>query len=168
MKKLVVAFVGVALFAGVAAAATTTATITPEKFGSLVLQESTVADAKALFGQPTKIRKLGPGCWDNMKRLYWGSGLNIYFYSSRGSHRVLQPIVKQTLIDLANGDRWRVETGRGLQIGDTEKRLLELYPKAKNHGSRTYTLLVRDGYKYQTATLDADDRVKKLSAALSC
>ena len=168
MRRHLISLGLVLALTGVAAAATTTAEITPDKFGTLVLQESTIDDAKTLFGEPTQFKRLGEGCWDKMRRLKWGTGLTIFFYLSRGEQRVLQPVVKQRLLDLANGDQWRVETGRGLTIGDSKKRLLELYPKAKNYGSRTYTLLVKDGYKYQTATLDADDRVKKLSAAISC
>ena len=168
MKRLTALVFALSVLAATARAATTTAEITPGRFGSLVLAESTLNDAKALFGEPTKTKRFGEGCWDNMRRLWWGDDLSIFFYESEGKNRVLQPIVKNAQIDLANGDRWRVETGRGLTIGDSKKRLLELYPKAKNHGTRTYTLLVKDGYKYQTATLDADDRVKKLSAALSC
>ena len=168
MKKFILAIVLVASPTGLAAAATETVSITPNRLGSLVLEESTKEDAKALFGDPTNEKQLGDGCWPDMQRLRWGTGLTITFYSDDGVHRVLQPTVKETAIDLATGDQWRVETGRGLKIGDSKRRLLDLYPKAKNYGTRTYTLLVREGYKYQTATLDRGDRVTRLSAAVSC
>ena len=47
--------------------------------------------------------------------------------------------------------------------------MLVLYPNADNNGSgRTYNLVVKDGYKYLTATLDSDDRVASLLASESC
>ena len=162
-----VSFLVVALASGVLAA-TTTAEITPNRFGSLRLAETTLEEAKDILGDPTRVKRLGQGCWDKMKRVWWGDELRILFILSQGKHVVHTPRVTAPIIDVANGDKWRVETGRGLQIGDTRERLLELYPNAKNYGSRTYTLLVRDGYKYQTATLDDSDRVTALAASHSC
>ena len=167
-KSLLAVAIATLALSGVATAATETVSITPNRLGSLVLEESTIEDATALFGEPTETEEIGDGCWTGMRRLRWGTDLSIVFYLDDDTHRVLQPVVKDGTLDLADGNQWRVETGRGLKIGDSKRRLVDLYPKAKNYGTRTYTLLIREGYKYQTATLDGDDRVKKLSAAVSC
>ena len=168
MKSSFIAAVLVLAMVSSALAATTTAEITPNKFGSLRLAETTLEEAKGILGEPTRVKRLGQGCWDRMKRVWWGDDLRILFILSGGDHVVHTPRVTATQIDVAGGDRWRVMTGRGLQVGDSKARLLELYPNAKNYGSRTYTLLVRDGYKYQTATVDDNDRVKALTASHSC
>ena len=167
-KTFVASLLFIALMAPASFAATTTAEITPNRFGSLRLAETTLEEAKDILGEPSRVKRLGPGCWDKMKRVWWGDDLRILFILSGGHHVVHTPRVTATQIDVAGGDRWRVMTGRGLQVGDSKARLLELYPNARNYGSRTYTLLVRDGYKYQTATLDDHDRVKALAASHSC
>jgi hypothetical protein len=131
--------------------------------------KTTLADAKAQLGEPTKINPIGRGCWDRMKRLSWGDHLKILFVYSGDHHVVHTPKVMAKQFPVAGNDRWRVATGRGLEVGDSKERMIELYPNADNHGrGRTYTLLVKDEYKYLTATLDSSDRVKSLLASESC
>jgi hypothetical protein len=168
MKKALFLAMSALALAVPTSAATVDAEITPDRFGSFRISETTLREAKRTLGEPTKIERIGQGCWDRMKILKWGPDLRILFIYSGGHHVVHTPRTKARIIDVAGGDRWRMVTGRGLEIGDSKRRLLDLYPNAKNHGTRTYTLLVRDGYKYQTATLDRSDRVVALAASHSC
>ena len=158
----------VLLVAAPSGAATTEVSITPDRLGPLKIAETTLEEAKAHLGEPTNVRHLGRGCWDGMKRLSWGPDLKILFVRSEDHHVVQMPKVSAKDLDVAAGDRWRVSTGRELQVGDSERRLLDLYPRAKSRGGRSYTLIVKDGYKYLSARLDQADRVAWISAAESC
>jgi hypothetical protein len=168
LKLLIAVPLVLLLAAGSSGAATTEARITPVRLGTIRISETTLEEAKAEFGEPAKIKPLGTGCWERMKRLYWGDDLRILFVYVDGRHVVLTPRVSARHVDLANGDRWRVATAEGLEVGDTEDRLRELYPRARNYGSRTYTLEVRNEYQYLSAILGQDDRVKALSASEQC
>jgi hypothetical protein len=157
------------LVIGPASAATMDAIITTNRLGPLRLNKTTLAEAKAQLGEPTKINPIGQGCWDRMKRLSWGDDLKILFVYSRNHHVVHTPKVMSKQFPVSGNDRWRAATARGLEVGDTKERMLELYPNADNNGSgRTYNLVIKDGYKYLTATLDSDGRVASLLASETC
>ena len=171
MRSRWVAVLGLAILVvgPTAAAATTEATITVNGLGPLKIGETTLAEAKDQLGEPTKVNPLGDGCFARMKRLSWGDDLKILFVHSGGQHVVHTPKVMAKQFPVAGNDRWQVATARGLQVGDSMERMFELYPNADNHGSgRTYNLLVKDEYKYLTATLDPTDRVGSLLASESC
>jgi hypothetical protein len=160
---------GAFLIVGPAAAATTDATITPSRLGPLRISKTTLAEARAQLGEPTKVNPLGDGCFARMKRLSWGDDLKLLFVYSGEHHVVHTPKVMAKQFPVAGNDRWQVATARGLQVGDSKDRMFELYPNADNHGSgRTYNLVVKHEYKYMTATLDSTDRVASLLASESC
>ena len=169
LRLVVVLSLSSLLVVGPASATTLDASITASRLGSLRIMKTTLAEAKAQLGEPTKIKPLGDGCFARMKRLSWGDDLKILFVYSGDHHVVHTPKVMAKQFPVVNNDRWRVATARGLEVGDSMERMIELYPNADNNGSgRTYNLIVKDGYKYLTATLDSSDRVKSLLASESC
>lgn len=144
-------------------------TITPGRLGPLKIGETTLAEAKEQLGDPTKINPIGDGCFPRMKRLSWGDDLKILFVYSEDHHVVHTPKVMAKQFPVAGNDRWHVATAKGLEVGDSKERMLELYPNADNNGSgRTYNLVVKDEHKYLTATLDPSDRVASLLASELC
>jgi len=116
------------VLAAAAPAAAHTYTINGDwKIGTFaVKRDGTLAGAIDAFGQPGSRDRNGEICTVRWAR----HGLRIVFYNL-GGHNPCRPAIGFFSNARAKGTHW--ETNRGLEIGDGQRRLRDLYPKATFH-----------------------------------
>ena len=129
MRKPVIVLAAVALVLATAASASAhTFTIRGDwKMGPfLVKRDGTLRGAIDAFGTPgdRDRRAGGAACVVRWPR----HGLRIHFYNL-GGHNACRPAHGFFSHARARGPHW--ETGRGLEIGDRQRRLKSLYPNAR-------------------------------------
>ena len=100
--------------------------VTPNRVGPIEMNETTVAETKEIFGEPRSRLVKQVGCF-KVVRLRW-DGLQTYHYKQ--SKTIADVRIRDEQIQAAQGV-YRFHTKRGLQVGDTEARLRELYPHRK-------------------------------------
>jgi hypothetical protein len=133
MKKIIVAAAaGAVLLVAAASASAHQFTIRGDwKMGSfLVKRDGTLRGAIDAFGAPGDVdrRSGGSSCVVRWPR----HGLRMAFYNL-GGHDACRPAHGFFSNARARGPHWR--TGRGLEIGDSRRRLRNLYPKAAHHSA---------------------------------
>jgi hypothetical protein len=92
----------------------------------LVKEDGTLRGAIDAFGRPGDKDRRGSTC-----TVRWGRhGLKIVFYNL-GGENPCRPAYGYFGRARAQGPHW--ETNRGLEIGDRQRRLRNLYPRAEHH-----------------------------------
>jgi hypothetical protein len=134
VKRMAVAVAAVAVtLVAAASAGAHTFTIRGDwKMGSfLVKQDGTLRGAIDAFGQPgsRERRYGGSACVVRWPR----HGLKIHFYNL-GGRDACRPAYGFFLHARARGPHW--QTSRGLEIGDSRRRLRNLYPNATHHSAQ--------------------------------
>jgi hypothetical protein len=131
MKRLVVGMSAIAVMAvGAASASAHEFTIRGDwKIGSfLVKRDGTLGGAIDAFGMPGSRARSGVSCTVRWPR----HGLKIVFYNLGGRNPCRQAFGFFSNAR-ARGPHW--QTGRELEIGDRQRRLRNLYPRASFHAA---------------------------------
>jgi hypothetical protein len=129
MKRLIVATAAIAVtLSGAASASAHVFTIRGHwKIGSFLVQrDGTLGGAIDAFGKPGSRHRDGVNCTVRWPR----HGLKIVFYNL-GGQRPCRPATGYFSNARARGPHW--QTGKGLEIGDRQRRLRRLYPNAEFH-----------------------------------
>ena len=153
--RAVTAVIAAAILIG--AAALTSAherdVMTPQHVGPIVMNETTVAQMKDLFGEPRGRLVKRVGC-SKVVRLRWGR-LQTYHY--RGPRTIVDVRVRSDHVP-ARAGAYRFHTRRDLRVGDSEARLQELYPKRKPlthpHGGHIHYRLAGEYEKLMAKVVD--------------
>jgi hypothetical protein len=91
--------------------------------GPLRVGTGTLAQARAVYGSPSAVRRSGQTCTARWSSAQLSVSFLAFDSDPCGSGVVVYAV--------ATGRRWR--TDRGLRIGDSASRLRALYPRAKAH-----------------------------------
>ena len=105
---------------------------TKHRAGPIRNNETTIGDLKDWFGEPDSVKKVRRGCI-KVWRAKWGKRLRVYAWRLEGRRRVAETWVSKRTITSDEHGTLRMHTRRGLRVGNTVKRLKNLYPKAERH-----------------------------------
>jgi hypothetical protein len=105
--------------------------VTPRKAGPIVREETTLAQMRDWFGDPTERRTVTVAC-SRVTKARWGRRLLVYAWRDHGRHVAAVFIRARSLRSREHGEL-TIETARGLSVGDSERRLRRLYPNSNPH-----------------------------------
>jgi hypothetical protein len=108
-----------------------TALVTPGKAGPIVREETTLAQMRDWFGEPSARRTVTVAC-SRVIKARWGRRLVVYAWRNR-PRRVAAVFIRARSLRSAEHGELSVETARGLSVGDSRRRLRELYPHSNPH-----------------------------------
>lgn len=108
-------------------------TITSTRIGNLRAGVATLRDVKAKFGAPSEFKSVTAVCGPGPHRVaQWGWGLVVHFFRSDGSWIMNARFkVRSETLATESAGSVRVETYKGLAVGASRRRLLNLYPNAQ-------------------------------------
>ncbi|MGH2821197.1 MAG: hypothetical protein ACRDJ5_11145 [Actinomycetota bacterium] len=138
--------------------------MTPNRGGPIRRGETTMTQMRRWFGPPSARRVVQVGCV-RVVRARWGDDLRVY--ASRGETRVVEAVFVRArrLVSSRHGEL-RMHTGKGLRVGDRERKLRRLYPPKRGitHAGHThYRLRTARHGSYMMAKV-VDHRVVQLEA----
>jgi hypothetical protein len=111
--------------------------MTAHRAGPIRNGETTVAEAKDRFGEPTRVKKTKIGCEVKITKLFWGKRLKVYFAGWGSNRKATETWVRRRNVATATGGEMTFHTRRMLRVGDSLKRLKAKYPKAEpTHGPK--------------------------------
>jgi hypothetical protein len=135
---LVSALVGISLVPGGTVSAHNGEDVTPRKAGPIRRQETTMRQMRKWFGAPSSRKVEQVGCV-KVIQARWGHRLMVY--ASRTEPRTVEAtfIRRRNLTSKVHGDL-ALHTRRGLRVGNRERRLRALYPRARpeTHAGHTH------------------------------
>jgi hypothetical protein len=106
---------------------------TKHRAGPIRNNKTTIGDLKDWFGQPDSVERVRRGCI-KVWRAKWGDRLRVYAAKHpEGGRRVAETWVNKRKITSDEHGTLRMHTRRGLRVGNSVKRLKDLYPKAQRH-----------------------------------
>lgn len=109
-----------------------------KRAGPIVRSNTTMAELKDWFGDPT-VREVVPvGCVQVIKAK-WGKKLMVYAWRDEGHPVAATFVRKRTITSSEHGDL-TMHTHKDLRVGDRERRLRNLYPGAEpmTHDGHTH------------------------------
>ena len=105
---------------------------TAKRAGPIKVEQTSLDQATAWFGDPTVTKQLHIGCTDvTMAR--WRKKLKIYHHEVEGELVAAEVWVWRRKIKSTDHGTIGMHTRRGLRVGDTRARLLELHPEATKY-----------------------------------
>jgi hypothetical protein len=120
------------VLAGTHAAAHKPDVFTAKRAGPIKVEETTLDQATSWFGDPTATKQLHIGCQDvTMAR--WGKRLKAYHHEVEGELVVAEVWLWKRNLTTDEHGTIAMRTRRGLRVGDTKARLVELYPSATRY-----------------------------------
>jgi hypothetical protein len=135
--------------------------IRPAKAGPIVREETTLAQLRDWFGPPTVRRPVTVAC-SRVTKARWGRRLQVYAWRDEDRHVAAVFVRRLSLHSTEHGDL-AIHTARGLSVGDSERRLRRLYPRARpqTHAGHTHYRLRTGAYDaYLMAKVVANDVVQ--------
>ncbi len=109
--------------------------INGDKAGPIRNGETTLATAESWFGPADAVKRLIVGCKVPLKRARWYGELVIFFGRGPDGTATEAKVLRRTLSSAAHGDI-TVHTRKGLEIGDSRRKLQRLYPDATRYERR--------------------------------
>jgi hypothetical protein len=136
--------------------------VTPNKAGPIRRGETTMAEMREWFGEPSANEVVRVGCV-RVNRVRWGQRLKVF--TQRDDHRTADTIfVRKRVVSSSEHGDLTMHTAKGLKVGNRERRLRNLYPNAEpiTHSGHTHYRLDtnREG-EYVMAKV-VDNRVVRL------
>jgi hypothetical protein len=112
--------------------------IRPVSAGPIVREETTLAQLRDWFGAPTVRRPVTVAC-SRVTKVRWGRRLEVYAWRDEVRHVAAVFVRKRSIHSSEHGDL-RIHTRRGLSVGDSNRRLRELYPRSTpmTHAGHTH------------------------------
>jgi hypothetical protein len=105
--------------------------INRKKAGPVKIAETTLKDAKKIFGKPDTNKIVRRGCI-KVRRARWGNALTIYF--GKGPKGVATEVrVRKKEVGTKTEGRLRIHTKKGLKVGNPTGKVKDLYPRAQSY-----------------------------------
>jgi hypothetical protein len=132
-----------------------------KRIGPVRLGTTSLRRAKAFFGEPTRQKRVRLGCIRAIKAR-WGRRLTLFFTTDRPHVAIQGTVRKRRLVSDVHGVL-RIHTRKGLQIGDSNRRLRRLYPRKApvRHGGH-FDYFLRSSPKLVAITKYRRGRVRAL------
>ena len=109
--------------------------INGDKAGPIRIGQTTLATAESWFGPADAVRRVVVGCDVPLKLARWHGELVIFFARGADGGATETKVLRRTLLSEAHGEI-TVHTRRGLEIGDSRRKLRRLYPDARRFDYR--------------------------------
>lgn len=167
MKKISVVLSACLLVSGLAVAGVAEAhprdAMRPIKAGPIVRGQTTMADLRSWFGAPTRRTVVRVGC-ERVIRARWGRKLTVYVPTA--DRRVQAIFVKARRIRSSEHGPLAMHSRKGLRVGDPQRKLRRLYPRARpeTHRGHTHYRLATGRYGAYLMAKVVDRRVVQLEA----
>jgi hypothetical protein len=159
MRKTTIALgLAGALLLGGSAGAHNADLISRARAGAIRINKTTVKQAKAWLGDPSRTVRTKIGCDVPVTKLFWGDDAKAFFWEVDGKRRASEVWIKQRTIALPSGDDLTIHTKRNLRVGDSLKKLKNKYPNT------TFYRVPGQGrfYDLHPATKSADARIEAI------
>lgn len=136
--------------------------VTPNKAGPIRRGETTMAQMRDWFGEPTATKVVRVGCI-RVNRVRWGQRLMVYAVRDARRHVSAIFVQRHTITSAEHGDL-TVHTVKGLEVGDRERRLRNLYPNSEpiTHSGHTHYRLDTNRFGEYVMAKVVDNRVVRL------
>ncbi|MDP9066968.1 MAG: hypothetical protein M3N53_01290 [Actinomycetota bacterium] len=136
------------------------------KVGPIQNGRTNNADMRDMFGRPSYRDVIRVGC-SRVVRLRWRGQIQSFAYRADEQRRVVDVRVLAREVEAADGSSYTFHTRRGLRVGDSQRRLRELYPNADpmTHAGHTHYKLGEGRYGTKLLAKVVDDVVVQLEAA---
>jgi hypothetical protein len=163
-KLLAVGLVVSGLWIGTPASAHPRDLMRPANAGPIRRGETTMDQMRDWFGRPSGRQVVMVGC-ERVIRARWGRKLMVY--AGRDEARTVAAIfVRARRIHSAEHGDLAIHTKKGLRVGDGERKLRRLYPRARpiTHAGHTHYRLVTGRFDAYLMAKVVDNRVVQLEA----
>ena len=140
MKRLAIGFAVIGLLVAAPASGHRADLLTAAgRVGPIERGETRYRDVKQWFGEPSSYKVVRVGCV-RLPRVRWGTRLEMIIGRRSAGRTVQQVIVKKPVIQSREHGPLTFHTRKGLEVGDSEKRLRRLYPNAQGqtHSGHTH------------------------------
>ena len=134
------------------------------RVGPIRTGETTTRHMKEMFGEPRDRDVVRVGC-SRVVRLRW-RGIQIYAY--RQNYKVVDVKVNNREVRASQLDRtYTFHTRRGLNVGDSQRKVKRLYPKSDRyrHAGHTHYILGESRYGTRLLAKVIDGKVVQLETA---
>ena len=125
------------------------------KVGPIQNGETTTADMRELFGEPSEKKIVRVGC-SRVIRLRWGNELQTHTYKGDVDRHIIDVMVLARVVH-GEGAVYRFHTYKGLRVGDSEEKVNELYPGSaagEPHNGHSHYMLGDRGTKLLAKVVD--------------
>jgi len=160
-KTLITGAIALSLLVGPAAQAHEKDLITAKGLvGPIRVNETTTSEMREMFGPPKARKIVRIGC-SRVVKLRWE---DIQTFSYRGQGIVVDVKVLSRVVE-ALDESYAIHTLKGLQVGDSERRLKRLYDPNPTEPHRGHTHYLLNGDKPKLLAKVVDGMVVQLEAA---
>jgi hypothetical protein len=162
--RAVIVAIALSLIAGGTVHAHERDRFTAKQAGPIDVGKTTLDQTTKWFGDPSVTKKVQRGCV-KVTMARWGKSLKMYHYRIDGELEVAEVWVwRRTVTSTKHGDL-TMHTIKGLRVGDSLDRLLELYPEASKYkykGKTFYELRPATPSKGRLRAVVKDEKVRGL------
>ena len=160
LTRLLAATTAVSLAAVVAVAGADQGFVSVRKAGPIVRGETTFADVKSWFGEPDSKNRHDYQCI-RVIDARWHGDLNVLF-DTFDNTMIVAKVKTRSLVSQKHGEI-NFQTRKGLRVGNSARRLHNLYPNAERHEHQGFNHhILRDGGDGRLEATTEDSRVTEL------